>query len=166
MAFSSCIKEPVDEEYTVLGMKPLYLESESFNDIYAQDAKPFERVGKIYRYGQFIYISDRGTGVHIINNVDPYNPQKVTFINIPGNFDMLSRQDVLYADNNSDLITLDISNLHNISVVDRINDVYPNNGFFDYPQFYNGPFECVDPDKGLVYDWEEAYITNPKCQRQ
>lgn len=163
ISFLGCT-EPSEDILVVQGVKPLYLAENTFDVISSEVPKPFERTGKIYQYGSYLYISDRGTGVHVIDNTDPSNPIKIAFISIPGNFDMLARFDAMYADSGNDLVTIDMSDLDNAQEVHRIENVYPGAGD-SYPMFYSGYFECVDPAKGIVYDWEEATLTNPKCER-
>ena len=87
---ASCSPRP-DNDLIVMGMEPIYIQESNFKEITSEAAKPFNQVGKIYKQGNYIFISDRGTGVHVINNVDPGNPHKVAFLQIPGNHDMVLR---------------------------------------------------------------------------
>jgi len=80
--------------------------------------------GKIYLYGQYLFINESGKGIHIINNSDKRNPGQVGFINIPGNYDMAVKGDILYADNYVDLLAFDISNLSDIKEVNRLEGVF------------------------------------------
>lgn len=160
---ASCSPLP-DNDLVVTGMEPIYIQENDFKDITSEAAKSFGKVGKIYKQGNYIFISDRGTGVHVINNADPSNPQKVGFINIPGNNDMLARASALYADNGKDFVTIDISDLANAHEVNRIENVYPNPGDQSPPN-YSGYFECVDPANGIAIDWKEVELVNPKCKK-
>jgi len=160
---ASCNQLP-KEDLIIEGLKPVYVQENNFAEISSEAPKAFNRVGKIYKQGNYILISDIGTGVHIIDNSDPSNPQKVSFINIPGNNDMLARFNAMYADNGKDLVTIDISNLDEAHEVNRIENVYPIAGE-QSPPSYEGHFECVDPANGVVVAWEEAELINPKCEK-
>lgn len=81
--------------------------------------------GNIYLYKNYLLINERGQGVHIFDNSNPKSPQKVSFMNVPGNFDMAIRNDVLYVDSYDDLLSLDISDLSNIRLLQRVDNVFP-----------------------------------------
>ncbi|NJN77621.1 MAG: hypothetical protein HC803_04250 [Saprospiraceae bacterium] len=98
------------------------------------------------------FVSERGEGIHVINNIDPTNPQSVKFIKIPGAMDIAIKGNILYADNYRDLVALDISDLENIRLTKRIPNLYPKQETL-YPRDYNGYFECVDTEKGIVIGW-------------
>src|SRR5688500_14651761 len=43
--------------------------------------------GKIYIYGNYLFISEVNKGIHIVDNTNPSAPRFINFINIPGNVD-------------------------------------------------------------------------------
>ncbi|MGB1314530.1 MAG: hypothetical protein ACPG4Y_00775 [Chitinophagales bacterium] len=148
----------------VSGKKPVYISLEKYTNVKSENAKPFEIVGKIFKIGHTIYISDKGTGVHVINNANPSAPTKQAFISILGNNDMAVKNNVMFADNGDDLLAIDISDVSNIAVAKRLKNVYQfNAGYF--PTDYFGYFECVDEQKGIALDWVDAKLENPKCRR-
>ena len=158
---SSCENK---QDFVVKGYKPIYIDKANIHDISITAPVPMVNPGKIYLYGTYVFINERGRGVHVINNVNPHSPQKINFINIPGNYDIAIRNNFLYADNASDLVTVNISNLSNIQVVSRISDVYDVKRQM-YPDFAGGYFECVDTTRGFVIGWYEEDLVNPKCRR-
>jgi len=81
--------------------------------------------GKIYAYKNIILVNDMDKGIHVIDNTDPQNPQKIAFIKIVANKDMEVKGDYLYADSLMDLIVFDISDITNIKKVSRLKDVFP-----------------------------------------
>lgn len=116
--------EPDDRDqtaYTPVLMK----KSELPASISMQPAREFESPGKIYIYGNNIYIVDLFKGIHIIDNYDPASPQKTGFLYIPGVMDIAIRNNVLYADNSIDLVSIDISNYPAIAVLDRVAGIFP-----------------------------------------
>ena len=82
---------------------------------------------KIYYKGGFIYISERLKGVHIIDNSNPSNPINKSFIAIPGCLDMAIKNNVLYADNAIDLVSINLTEAEkgNLQILKRIADVFP-----------------------------------------
>ncbi len=159
----SCIKDEI-QTGTFEGYKPVYIDKTEAFIVKVSSPAVLENPGKMYLYNNYIYIVDNGKGVHIVNNIDPANPQKIKFIAIPGVVDCAVKNDVLYADNITDLIALDISDLANINVSKRIKNIYPLENQL-YPDFVTGYFECVDTLRGYVLRWEKAMLTNPKCYR-
>lgn len=160
---NACTK-PDPQPLFVPGMKPVYVSKAATTHIYADIPRSIVHLGKIYAKSPYIYINDSGMGVHVIDNTIPSDPQRIAFIHIPGNNDIAIKDNYLYADNFTDLVTLDISDWQNISVVSRVKNLYS----FDeitYPINYNGYFECADSTKGIVIAWETTTLENPKCLR-
>ncbi len=81
--------------------------------------------GKIVLYQNYIYLVERYKGVHVIDNSNPASPQKMSFIRIPGCIDIAIRNDLLFADNAVDLVSLSIQNPLQIQVIAREKDVFP-----------------------------------------
>lgn len=146
------------------GMRPIYANAQSVRDIRSQAPQPIQSLGKIYYYNQMLFVNEVNKGIHVIDNHNPLNPVITHFIAIPGNNDMAIRGNYMYVDNFTDLVTLDITDLNNVTVTKRIADVYHIGSTF-YPSNYNGYFECVDESKGFVIGWESATLTDPKCYR-
>lgn len=161
MIVVSCSKE---KSLNQVGKKPVYLVGNSFQEVKSNVPQAFVKVGKIFKINNKIYISDIGSGVHVIDNSTPSMPVKEAFLSIYGNKDMAVKENILYADNSSDLLAIDISDIQNISTSIRIKNVYTDNNQL-YPPFYSGYFECVDNSKGFVVDWIDADLVNPECQR-
>lgn len=95
------------------------------NSVFMQAAREFENPGKIYLYGNKIYIVDLFRGVHVIDNQNRLAPVKTGFIHIPGVKDIAIKDSVLYADNAIDLVAIDIRAYPVISVIDRVELVFP-----------------------------------------
>lgn len=116
--------EPDDRDQTAY-VPILMKKSELPASVFMQETREFETPGKIYIYGNMIYIVDLFKGIHIIDNQDPSNPQKTGFLHIPGVMDLAIRNNVLYADNSIDLVSIDISSYPQISILDRVAEVFP-----------------------------------------
>lgn len=165
LSFSSCLTETdISERIVEEGLKPIYAESETWKTVRTLEAQPIKKLGKIYYKDQLIYVSESLKGIHIIDNSDPTNPVKIKFIEIIGNRDIAIKGNILYADNVTDLVTLDISDLDNIRTLGRVENIYPQSAQ-THPEGYTGSFECVDTERGIVIGWEEATLTSPDCRR-
>lgn len=162
MAFS-CTKTN-DDVVVAEGYKPVYVTHDLALNIESSEAKSFTNPGKMFLFGNYILVTDQGLGVHIIDNTNPSNPQKIKFISIPGVNDAVMKNGIMYADNFTDLVAINISDINNITVTKRLQDIYPVVNQF-YPDFATGYFECVDTTKGYVAYWEAATLNNPKCHR-
>lgn len=149
---------------TRTGMKPIYAPKINAFDIHTEAARTMEDPGKIYLYGNYVFIVEKAEGIHVIDNTDPSNPVKVNFIRVTGINDVAVKGHHLYADNISDLVAIDISDISEVTVSKRVKDVYPIDQMF-YPSNYSGYFECADTSQGYVIGWIETELTNPKCYR-
>ncbi|MCU0449574.1 MAG: hypothetical protein MUC97_06950 [Bernardetiaceae bacterium] len=159
-ALAACQNEEVTRE----GYRPIYLSRQEATRVFASPARPLRQTGKIYTIGRWVLVNELYQGIHIIDNTNPSQPERVGFINIPGNVDMAVKGTQLYADNYTDLITLDISDPSNIRVMSRLENVLPQ-GNWTFPNQTDVVFECPDPAKGVVAGWEKAMLTNPRCRR-
>jgi len=160
---ASCTKEPVKTTY-VEGYKPVYISKTNAYKVKAENPTTFSYPGKMFLYQNYIYVTDLGYGVHIIDNSNPSKPKKVAFISIPGVVDAAVKNGVLYADNFTDLVAFDVSDVSNIQYKNRVKDLYPLENQL-YPNFATGYFECADTTKGYVLRWEKATLESPKCYR-
>jgi hypothetical protein len=116
-----------------------------------------ENYGKICFYNGYLYISEPGEGIHIIDNRNPSNPAQVGFIELLGNADIAIKNDLLYADALIDLVWFDITNPALPELKGRLENVFPevypvmdNSYGYDYSSVYteNGI------RKGVVVGWK------------
>ena len=127
-SFMSCDNEDPGKYADYLVARPLTISMEEFrNGVDVIVPQPIDESGKIYAYNDYIFVNDKYKGVHVIDNSDPSSPRKVAFIKIAGNVDISVKNDFLYADSLTDLIVLDISDIDNIQIVNRLKDVLRDN---------------------------------------
>ncbi len=144
--FSSC-KDEVIRTRTYHRSIPFYL---SVSDLRLQavslgEPKSLSAPGKIYTYGNYLFINEISKGIHIVDNTNPAIPRFINFINIPGNIDLAVNSDVLYADSYVDLLAFDISDPALIHMVKRVEDVFDE-------QYSNRT-------KGLILGYKDTVIT-------
>ena len=156
--------DEVNDLGIVEGVRPIYADFDLWNQIISLPPRPVENLGKIYYKEPFIYVNERFTGFHVFDNSDPSNPIPIAFIQIFGSEDIAITGDILYADNYTDLVAVDISDINNVVEVSRVEDLYTREAKA-FPDGYSGYFECVDETQGFVVGWEEGELSNPRCLR-
>ncbi len=152
----ACV-DKVSSTKTFTANKPEYMSYTEFRSAVKQSpVRTLKNTGKMYFYNNYIFINELLEGVHVIDNSDPRNPQVLTFIEIPGNVDIVIKNDRLYADSYIDLVVLNISDLNNITAVTRIENVFP----YALPEFDpDFPIAEIDETKGVVTGWTIAEVT-------
>lgn len=122
----SCVKDTCEQTTTWVRQTPVYKTQTELDNIAAtQDApRALRNPGKIYFYNDYIFINEVREGIHVIDNSDPENPVKTSFIDLDGNIDLAVRNGRLYADSYFDLFVLDVQNPENITTVNRQREVF------------------------------------------
>jgi hypothetical protein len=135
---------------------PVYMErSEMENAVKIETAQPLSATGKIYIYGQYILVNERFKGIHIIDNSNPAAPRNIAFLHIDGCIDMAMKNNMLYADNAIDLITLKTSdNFGSVQVTERIRNIFPET---ESPDRYWSTYSVNQfrPKNGILVAWKK-----------
>lgn len=156
-ALTSC-KDSVTERVTYKINEPVYMSAEKFRSSVKVSAvaRDISNSGKICYYEGYLYISEPGTGIHIIDNREPSNPQNVGFIELVGNADLAIRNNMLYADSYIDLVWFNVSNPAQPILSGRLENIFPkalpvleNNYGFDYEMCYG-----ANRQEGVIVGWE------------
>lgn len=144
------------EEYvTYMTNEPIFMSVGEFrSSVNVESPKPIEQQGKIAFYNGYLYISQPGKGIHVIDNRKPSSPSNIAFIELLGNADMHIKGDMLYADSYIDLVWFDISNPAAPVLKGRKEEVFPqalppteNQYGCDYSQ-------AMDRKNGIVVGWK------------
>ena len=155
-ALTACNDRTV-EMITYEANVPVYMPFDEFRASFEKSA-PIEitHPGKMYFKDGFLFINEYGKGIHVIDNTDPSNPEKVVFYEILGNVDMAISGNILFADSYIDLLSIDITDINNPVEIDRLENVFPEivpEGDLWYP------YAMVDKTQGVIVDWEIKKIT-------
>lgn len=162
----SCTSSPLTEiPDEVVGLAPVYAADGDWDDIRSEGPRSIQQLNKIYYKDSIIFVGEANQGVHIVDNRDPAHPERIGFIALPGNSDIAIKGDVLYANNLTDLVAIDISNLDEVTVLSRVSDAFPSTGQ-EVPANYIGYFECPDPELGSVIGWVETTLKKPQCWQE
>ncbi|GAB2789683.1 hypothetical protein GCM10027275_38330 [Rhabdobacter roseus] len=145
------------------GYRPLYATATELTHVQTAPARALKNPGKIYVLGNYLFVNEMGTGIHILDNTDPSTPVNLSFVAIPGNYDLAVKGTWLYADNGPDLLVFNVANPRQVQLSKRIKDAIPAN---NYPPHQDVYFECADPKQGIVVGWEKVTMaTRPSCFR-
>lgn len=118
----------------------------------AENPRSLVRPGKIYVKGNYLFINEIKEGIHVIDNSNPASPKFVSFINIPGNGDIAVRDNILFADSYSDLVSLDIKDPAHAKETGRVSNV------FKYGVFDGGTWS-LNESGGFISDNEVKLVT-------
>ncbi len=99
--------------------------------------------GKIYLYNDMLLVVEPYHGVHFYDNANTSSPVLLGWVPILACTDVSVRNNVLYANSYTDLIALDITDLSNLQVVDRIEDAFEFSNYTLLPG-YNPDFPIAE----------------------
>jgi hypothetical protein len=161
VAISTSCTDKVFETFTA--NSPVYLSYDALHSSVKMDeAREINNPGKIYFKDQYIFINEKMKGVHVYDVSNPKNPQNKGFIEIPGNVDIAIKDNVLYADSYTDLVSIDVSSFSGIKEVGRVQKVFP----YTLPVYDTKyPMAKVDQTKGVVTGWEVKSVRQELEQR-
>lgn len=142
--------------------RPIYSTYDRIRTVETLAPRPIRTPGRIYVKDGFLFINDVGQGIHIVDNHDPANPVKLSFVAIPGVRELAIKDSILYTDNIVDLVALNVADPRNVRLVKRIENAFP---YSAYPPMRNVRFECPESDRGLVIGWEKIDLKNAQCYR-
>ncbi|HEX6333344.1 MAG TPA: hypothetical protein VFZ78_03895 [Flavisolibacter sp.] len=164
ICFLSC--EPYVERNTedVLGYEPVYADLLAVTQTGVEASRPTTVPGKIYAYGDYLFQVEQNEGIHIIDNSNPQQAHKISFLKVPLCTEISIKSGFLYTNNVNDLVVFNLNNIQSPQLVHRLADAFP---VIDqtYPPAQNTYFTCPDPSKGVVVGWEKKIIHQPKCRR-
>lgn len=139
--------------------EPVFMSAQEFRsqEIKTKSAQQIKQQGKICFYDGYLYISEPGSGIHIIDNRNPHQPQAVGFVELDGNTDIAIRNNQLYADSYVDLLWFNLANPESPEYVNRLENVFEealpvidNEHGYDYAKCF------IDTDRKdfIVVGWE------------
>jgi len=151
MVLPSCLKDKLTKTYTVY--EPVYKnKAEVLAGIGSSTPVSISLPGKIYQYGNYIFLNDVNKGIHIIDNSNPVSPVQKAFIKIPGNIDIAVKGNVLYADLYTDMLTIDIANPLHSRLLKVLPRIFPE-------RTYSVGF--VNDTSKVIVDWTTKKISVP-----
>jgi hypothetical protein len=177
-SFFSCNNDDSQGDYFNVAVPILMNKTDFRNSVEVQSPKPIDETGKIYAYDQYIFVNNKFHGIQVIDNTNPALPQAIAYIKVPGNVDIAIKDDYLYADSSSDLVVFDISDMDNIKVIERLEDVfsvydyqipeaadYADFGSFNYSEEIIVGWTIEKRESSSVYEGGMNNITNIELAR-
>lgn len=153
MFLSGCPVERVVTPYS--SYEPILADRSSLNSISYSSSKPIIKTGKIYAYKKYIFINEPDKGYHVIDNSDPSKPSAVGYIAIVGSHDIAIQNDILYTDNATDLLSIDITDVTKPRLVRRTINIFPDQAPPDnlpLPDEYSAKYR---PANTIVVEWRK-----------
>lgn len=122
LALSGCLKDTQFVTYKVYTpvvekMQTVLQQVKLTNPIAVKNA------GKMVLLNNYIYLVENEKGIHVINKSNAKSPVITGFIAIPGCIDIAVKDDVLYADCFTDLLTIKLQG-NNATVLDVQHDIF------------------------------------------
>ena len=138
--------------------EPVFMSATEFRSkvITTKSAQQINKQGKICFYNGYLYISEPGKGIHVIDNRNPRQPKAVGFVELDGNTDIAIRNNKLYADSFVDLLWFSMENPEAPAYTSRLENVFEqalpavdNEYGIDYAKCYNE----ADREKNIIVGW-------------
>jgi len=152
LTMSSCMKDHCKRMVTYTQEIPVYKSYDEIrHNIAAESPRAIQKSGKIYLYNNFVLINDVDKGIHIFEVSANANATPVSFIPILGNKEITVRNNVLFADNYTDLVAIDLADARNPRLISRKENAFPI--------FWN------DPELGMMVGYDQKVVTEElDCQ--
>lgn len=121
--FYSCADKCTDT-FLLTTYEPIYKSKEEARQSFAVlPPQEIKNPGKLYVFGDFLFVVDEYIGFHVIDNRNPSLPIPLNFIVVYGCTDVVVSDYFIYANRGSDLITISKEG-DNYNLVDQDNDVF------------------------------------------
>ncbi len=140
---------------------PVYMTVEEWRalDAFVEAPTELSDAGKIYVYQDYLFVVERGQGVHIIDNSNPASPQNLAFLGVLGCVDLAVRNNTLYLDSFYDLLSFDLSDPANPILSCRLENAFNFDNWSLVKGYDNDlPFTEVDTNKGVIVGWAQKDI--------
>jgi hypothetical protein len=80
----------------------------------------------VYRSGNLLLLLEKGVGIGIMDISVRENPTPIAFIELLANSHAVIKDQIILADNGPDLVSIDISDFQNITLENRLENVFPD----------------------------------------
>lgn len=121
----SCMKTKGEVTLTYNKAEAIYGDLDSLRSLpLLIPTQPLENPKSYFVSSDYVLVGELNKGIHIFDNLDMQNPQRVSFIQIPYNKEFYVKDNFLYAESLYDLVKIDISNIYNPVLVSRAENVF------------------------------------------
>ena len=150
LALQACCPLDDFDELSHSDYEPVYLSRSDFeNSVTLQKPRFIVNSGKIYIIENLLFINEVRKGFHIFDNTNAENPLPLNFINAPGSTDLAIRENVVFINQATDLVSARLSlGPSSVKVTKRIKGVFPDISSPD------GHYPLDVPKDSIVIDWK------------
>ncbi len=143
---------------------PVYISNvTTAKEITFEPTRPTLNAGKIYVYNQYVFQNELHEGFHVIDHSNANDPKKIGFIKVVNSNEIAIKNNIIFSNNLTDLVAIDISDITKPVVIKRIPNAFP---IVDQERpLGGGYFQCPDASKGFVSRWEVKRNTTANCRR-
>ncbi|MBW2961437.1 hypothetical protein [Mesonia aestuariivivens] len=108
ICLQSCIRWNDDDEIIAESNYEAITQSRDIfeNSITLESSKPINTAGKIYVKDNYIFINEVKEGFHVFNNINPEEPEAISFISVPSATDLAIRDNIIYVHHFVDLVAI------------------------------------------------------------
>ncbi len=159
---------PYDCDTKVLGWRPVYDPINTYKSITTSTPKPTVNAGKIYVYNNYILQVETGEGIHVIDNSNRSNPQKIGFINVKACGEVEMRNGNIYTNNFNDLVTLQYNfSSNSVTELSRIPNTFQNlqNNYRYAVPDSSGYYVCAYKPDSIVVNWVKDSLDCYSCYK-
>jgi hypothetical protein len=119
--FAGCTKDNATISLTFKKGTAVYADIEEIRNVELVSApRIIENAGKLFIGENYILIGENGKGIHVLDNTDPSNPVNIMFLQLPFTKEFFVDNDMIYAESQYDFIKIDLSDINNPVMVDRV----------------------------------------------
>ncbi|MFP4365052.1 MAG: hypothetical protein ACLFR1_14415 [Spirochaetia bacterium] len=153
-------------QYTYTVWEPVYMSWSEFRSpstIEITSNREINNPGKIYVYGDLLFINERNEGIHVIDNSDPSSPRNISFISVIGSIDIsvldIGTTTYLYTDSYVDLLIFEINPdpaNFTAQLSNRIEEAFPYDPYQSFIDDDVPPwFSHYDQSDGIIVNYIE-----------
>lgn len=148
--YGDCSDDNDEVFYDYSQYEPIYLtRGDLDNSIALLEPQVIANSGKIYVKDNLLFVAEKRKGFHVFDNTNPANPIKIRFLAVPGSTDLAVRNNILYLNQATDLVTARFNLEQNsLAVTKRVENTFP---ILYSPDGYY-PFDA--PESSIVVDWK------------
>ena len=143
--------------------KPIYQDVSEWRatSFALEGPRKLSQAGKIYLYNNYLFVVEKGSGIHFIDNQDPHNPSVFGFLPVYACSDISVKNDQLYVDSYFDILVFDISDVNNPSLSSRAENAISFDDYTSLPGLHEGyPIAAINETDKVIIGWEIAEVTD------
>jgi hypothetical protein len=125
ISFNACVKSEIRKKM-VLAVPQFMERNAYYSSLKMQAPTEVKAAGKFILYNNYMLLQDMFRGIHIIDVTNMSSPTKIGFIPAGNVNDFAMKDNFLYLDCNRDLVTLNLSDINNITLANIQVDVFDN----------------------------------------